>query len=125
MKPLSFKDSFKNALRGVICALSSERNLRIHFIAFGSVMFLGWICNLSAFEFIALIMAGSLVIITELINTAIEKTVDLCVQDYHPLAKAAKDIAAGAVLLAALNAVLIGWLLFAGHVQKIFFWLIK
>src|SRR5205814_4732405 len=76
------------------------------------VLFAGFLTRMSSVELALLAFAISLVILAELFNTAVETVVDLITTDYHPLAKVAKDVAAGAVLVAAVNAVLIGLLLF-------------
>src|SRR3712207_4838173 len=68
--------------------------------------------DFSKIEFVILLGAITLVVIAEMMNTAVEKTVDMVTQEYHPLAKIAKDVAAGGVLVSALYAVVVGYILF-------------
>lgn len=105
-------DSFRFALNGVLLSFRSQRHLRIHFTLAVLVLIAGFIWRLPRVELLILIGAISLVILTELFNTAVETVVDLVTTDYHPLAKVAKDVAAGAVLVASVNAALVGMLLF-------------
>lgn len=103
--------AFRCAAHGIVFALARERNLRIHFAAGAFVLYFSRFYAFSQTELALLILCIGLVITTELINTAIERTVDLCSPDIHPLAGMAKDIAAGAVLLCALVSVVVGVLL--------------
>lgn len=105
-------DSFRFALNGVLLSFKSQRHLRIHFTLAVLVLVAGFIWRLPRAELLILIGAISLVILAELFNTAVETVVDLVTTDYHPLAKVAKDVAAGAVLVASVNAALVGMLLF-------------
>jgi diacylglycerol kinase (ATP) len=105
-------DSFHHALQGVLQGVKSQRHMRFHFFVAVLALLAGTIMRLSRAELLVLLFAVSLVIITELLNTAIEAVVDLVTITYHPLAKVAKDVAAGAVLVAALNAIVVGLLLF-------------
>lgn len=114
MKTQSFWQSFKCAWRGIREALQSERNLRFHFSMAGLVLALAFILKLDAMRLAMLFFTISLVLVLELINTALERVVDLSCQEYHPLARQAKDMAAGAVLLAAITAVIMGIIIFGG-----------
>lgn len=105
-------DSFGHALNGVLLSFKTQRHLRIHFAVAIMVLVAGFIWNLSRPELMLLAFAITLVIMAELFNTAVETVVDLVTTDYHPLAKVAKDVAAGAVLVAAANAALCGVMLF-------------
>lgn len=104
--------SFNYAIDGIIHTLKSQRNMRLHYISATAVLFLALFLNLSRIEMIAVIFAITLVIAAEMFNTAVEKTVDLVTTEYHPLAKIAKDVAAGAVLITGLNAAMVGYLVF-------------
>lgn len=104
--------SFNYAISGVIQALKSEPNMKVHFIIAFIVLFLSLLFNFSRVELIIILLTIGMVITAEMINTAIEKTVDLVTDDYHPLAKIAKDVAAGAVLVSSIIAVVVGYLLF-------------
>lgn len=108
----SIIDSFNYAVSGIILSIKTERNMLIHYIVAIIVLFSSLFFEFTRIEFLILLFATTLVIVLELINTAIEKTIDMVTTEYHPLAKLAKDISAGAVLIAALNAMLVGYLLF-------------
>ncbi len=103
---------FKIAAEGILYSIRTQRNMRIHFAAAALVLFLAALLHLSKSEFICLLFAIFLVLVAEMINSAIELAVDLHSREYHPLAKAAKDVSAGAVLLAAVCSVVIGILVF-------------
>ncbi len=105
-------DSFNYALDGVIFALRTQRNMRIHLLISILLILLGVNFALSRTEIMALTFCVTLVFVTEMINTAIESAIDLFTREYHELAKIAKNVAAGAVLISAVNATLIGYLVF-------------
>lgn len=104
--------SFRYAVDGIIYSVKTQRNMRIHYFVALLVLLLGFIVRLSNLELALLFLAVSLVITLELINTAIEATIDLITEKYHPLAKIAKNVAAGAVLVSSINAIAIGYVLF-------------
>lgn len=112
MKVRNLLDSFKYAVLGISYTLKTQRNMRIHFVAAILVLYLGHFLNFSEIELLILFFTISLVIVTEMINTAIEKTVDMFTKDYNPLAEIAKNVAAGSVLIAAINAIIVAYLLF-------------
>lgn len=97
--------SFRYAYEGIVYGLHTQRNLRFHFTAMIAVLALCIALRLSGVELLLIMLAVTLVIATELINTAIEKAVDLTMPDIHPLAKIAKDTAAAAVLVTAAFAI--------------------
>lgn len=105
-------DSFGFALSGLKYCIKTQRNMRIHSVAAIAVIIISLFSKLNRTDIIMLAFAISLVLICEMINTAIEKAIDLYTDQYHPLAKISKDVAAGAVFLAALNALVIGYLVF-------------
>src|SRR3954449_7479456 len=109
----SLLQSFNFALEGVIHVLRTQRNLRIHFIAAVAVLVAAFAVGVSRIELIALLLAISFVLIAEMVNSAIEQAIDVATTSFDPLAKLAKDIAAGAVLIATVTAVAIGYLVFA------------
>ncbi|MDI6821459.1 MAG: diacylglycerol kinase [Actinomycetota bacterium] len=111
-KNRSLLKSFNYAIDGIIYVLKSQRNMRIHFFVAAIVLGASLVLNVSRLEFMALLFAISLVFITELINTAIEFAIDVVTTTFDPLAKIAKDVAAAAVLVASLNAVFLGYLIF-------------
>jgi len=106
------------AFEGVIHVLRSERNMRIHFALATIVLILAFSYGVTKLELMALLVAISFVLIAEMVNTAIEATIDLATTSFDPLAKVAKDIAAGAVLIASVNAVVIGYLVFADRISE-------
>ena len=112
LSPYSLTQSFGFALRGIYYALTRERNLRIHFTAGAFALFFSRYYDLSGVELGLLILCIGFVLVCEMVNTAIEKTVDLETSGFHKLAKIAKDVAAGAVLVSAITSVVVGFLLF-------------
>lgn len=119
MKPRrTWSETFRDAWNGIAASLKSERNLKVHFTAAAIVVIAGIYFRLPFRDMALLLAVIALVIAAELINTAIEAAVDLVTPEWHSLAKAAKDAAAGAVLIAAAFAVLIGILLFYGPVTS-------
>ena len=108
-------DVFEHAIEGIRTAFREERNMKCHIAALIAVTLLGFFTGLSAMEWALLVFCFGLVIGAEMINTAIERTVDLAMPHRHPLAKGAKDIAAGAVLVAAMVSVVVGTLIFIPH----------
>lgn len=112
IKNRNLLESFNRAASGIIYCLRTQRNFRIHVFAAGAVLLLSLWFRLSKWEFLLVLAAIFLVLITEVINTAIEATIDLITDRYHPLAATAKNLAAGAVILAAVFAVLTGYIVF-------------
>lgn len=112
-RSLNLIDSFNYAIEGLIHVLRTHRNMRIHFaLAIGVLVAAVW-KGVNRFELIALLLAITFVLVAEMINSAIEQAIDLSTTSFDPLAKLAKDIAAGAVLIAAVNAVAVGYLVFS------------
>jgi diacylglycerol kinase (ATP) len=109
----SILESFNYAFEGIIHVLRTQRNMRIHFVVAGVVLVVAFAAGVSNYELIALLLAISFVLIAEMINTAIESTIDVATTSFDPHAKLAKDIAAGAVLIATVNAVAVGYIVFA------------
>lgn len=118
-KRRSLIESFNFAVTGIISAIKTERNMKIHYLIALIVILASLFFDFTRIEFLLLIFAISLVFVAEMLNTAIEKTVDLITDDFHPLAKLAKDIAAGAVLIAALNSLVVGYLLFFDRLNNL------
>lgn len=116
MKSSSLWKSFQYAFRGVMSSLSSERNMRIHFVAIIVVLACGAYFRIQKQEWILLFLTMGGVVALEMMNTAVEKTVDLVTSDYRELAKQAKDIAAGAVLFFTCIAVVIGCMIFFPYI---------
>jgi diacylglycerol kinase (ATP) len=109
-------DSFNFAFEGIIHVLRTQRNLRIHFAIAFVVLVAALIVNVTKLELIALMISVAFVLIAEMLNSALEAAIDIATTSFDPMAKLAKDIAAGAVLIAAVNAVAVGYLVFAGKV---------
>ncbi len=107
-------ESFNYAIEGVIHVLRTQRNMRIHFAVAVAVIVGAVAVGVSKIELIALLLAITFVLVAEMINTAIEGAIDAATTSFDPMAKLAKDIAAGAVLIASVNAVAVGYLVFAG-----------
>jgi len=112
MKNDNFFEAWENATNGIIYSATTQRNIRIQLVLAVIVMVLSLFYGLNTAEFLCLLFAVFLVIFAELINTAIETVVDLFVDVYHPKAKISKDVAAGAVVLAACNALVVGYFIF-------------
>lgn len=112
MKSRSLLDSFNYAFEGIIYSLKTQRNMRLHFMATVAVLLASLILKIEKTDFLILILTIAFVIVAEMINTAIEAAIDLVTQEYHPMAAIAKNVAAGAVLLASGVAVVVGYLTF-------------
>ncbi|MCK8815930.1 diacylglycerol kinase [Natroniella sulfidigena] len=105
-------NSFNYAITGIIKVLKSELNMKIHFIFAILALSSGVLFNLSKVEVLILFLTITLVIFAEMINTAIEELSDLVCQEFNQQIKLIKDIAAGAVLITALNALIVGYVIF-------------
>ena len=105
--------SFEHAYRGVISAVRTQRNMRFHVFAAVAVLVGSLLVGVTALELAVLVLTIFLVFVTEMLNTAMEFAVDLVTEEYHPLAKLAKDVSAGAVLVSSVGAVLVGYLILA------------
>ena len=112
MKNDNFFEAWGNATNGIIYSATTQRNIRIQLVLAVIVLVLSLFYGLNTAEFLCLLFAVFMVIFAELINTAIETVVDLFVDVYHPKAKISKDVAAGAVVLAACNALVVGYFIF-------------
>ncbi|MFH1238835.1 MAG: diacylglycerol kinase, partial [bacterium] len=110
MKPRHIWESFNCAIEGIIYVLKTQRSMRIHLMAAVGILVLSLFLQLDKVEVIILAFTICLVLVAEMINTAIELVVNLITDTYHPLARIAKDIAAGAVFFASCTAVVVGYL---------------
>lgn len=125
MAPFSWKKrarSFRYAWRGVARFVRTEHNAWLHLAAAAAAVGLGWAVGLSRLEWVAVAGCIGAVLAAEAINTAIERVVDLASPDFHPLAGEAKDIAAGAVLLCAATAAVVGCLIFVPKLLSAWPW---
>ena len=111
MKPKSWYESANVAIEGILYAAKTQKHLRWHFVSAALVILLGLYFGLGKPDFIALSLAVVIVLVAEILNTAVEAAVDLVSKDYNPLAKVAKDTAAGAVFVASFGAIIIGFLI--------------
>ena len=112
--------SFGYAFEGIWTGISKERNMKIHCLAVILVTAVGTFVGLTPMEWCICLLLFGMVISLELVNTAVEAVVDMVTEEYHPLArkplaKIAKDTAAGAVLFTAIMAVIIGCIIFIPH----------
>ena len=114
----SLLESFNFAFEGIIHVVRYERNLRIHFLIAVAVIIAAVGFDVTRMELISLLLAIAFVLIAEMLNSALEAVVDLVTPSVEPLAKIAKDVAAGAVLIATVTAVAIGYLVFSGAVGE-------
>jgi diacylglycerol kinase (ATP) len=116
-RPPSIFDSFNFAFEGIIHVFRTQRNMRVHFVVAVGVLVAALALGVSKLELIALLLSITFVFIAEMINSALEQAIDVATTSFDPLAKLAKDIAAGAVLIATVNAVAVGYLVFSGEIS--------
>ncbi len=112
-------NSFNNAIEGLIHAFRTQRNMKIHFAIAFLVMLASLFTDVSSRELILLFFAISFVIAMELINTSIEIVIDLVSQEYRLQARIAKNIAAAAVLMASINAIVLGYFIFLDEIRSL------
>ena len=103
--------SANHAIEGIIYAVRTQRHMRWHLFVALVALILGLSLNISRVEFVLLCTAVMLVLVTEMLNTAIEKTIDMICREFHPHAKNAKDIAAGVVLIASIGSLMLAYLI--------------
>lgn len=120
MKPhrYSLYKAFRYAIRGILTAVQTERNMKIHIAAALIVFIAAALLQLDQIRWLFLLLVVAMVFVAELMNTAVEAVVDLITPEEHLLARVAKDTAAGAALVAAVFAVVIGVIVFYEPVQK-------
>lgn len=121
MKMKKMIDSFNYAIEGIIHTVRTQRNMKIHFIIALFILFACFFYKVSKIELLILLITVTMVIAAEMINTAIEFTIDATTNFYHPLAKIAKNVAAGAVLITTFNALIVGYIIFWDKLQMISF----
>jgi diacylglycerol kinase len=115
-----FIAGFGHAFRGLRYTLHTQRNARVHIAIAILAILLGIVLHISTVEFAIVFVAITGVFVAEMFNTVFEICVNLASPDYNPLAKIAKDVAAGAVLLNAILSIVIGLLVFVPHLWGIF-----
>ena len=109
----SLLDSFNYAFEGIIHVLRTQRNLRIHFAIAIAVIIAGAALGVGRLELMALLLSIAFVLVAEMVNSAIEGAIDVSTTSFDPNAKLAKDVAAGAVLIASVTALAVGYLVFS------------
>lgn len=120
MKPNRFIDSVNCAIEGIIHTAGTQKHMRRHFLAALVLFPVLLLLKVTETEFILISLAVSFVLFAELMNTAVEVVVDMVSPEYHPLAKIAKDAAAGAVLVAAIGSVVMGYLILSRYIFPIY-----
>jgi diacylglycerol kinase (ATP) len=115
VKPTRFIDSVNCAIEGILYTARTQKHMRRHFAASLLVLSVALLLRVSPVEFMLIALAVSFVLFAELLNTAIEVVVDMISPEFHPMAKIAKDVAAGAVLVAAFGTAILGYLVLAKY----------
>lgn len=113
--------SFRYALEGLGYAVKSQRNLKIHLFFASLAICLAWLLGIRKLEWLLILLVIGLVIVLELVNTAMEAAIDLVTKDHHPLAKIAKDVAAASVLVAVILAVVVGLVVFLPEILALLY----
>lgn len=119
LKNNNFIEAWTNAFNGIIYAVTTQSNIKKQLAIAVIVMLISLLFNLSRAEFLCLMFTVVLIIVAEMINTAIETVVDLYTDLYHPKAKIAKDVGAGAVVITAVNALIVAYFLFFDKISDI------
>ncbi len=119
LKTRSILWSFNYAIEGMVYALRTQRNMRIHVAAAVITLVGALVLGVDRISLAAIVFAISLVFVAELVNTAIEAAVDVATDHYDPLAKVAKDVSAGAVLVAAMNALVVAYLVLFNPLRRV------
>lgn len=117
----NFWESFKYSINGVKYVFTTQRNIIIQLIFGILAVILGFVFKISLFEWLILSITIFLVLFAEFMNTAIETTIDLITEEYNEKAKIIKDVAAGAVLITAVNSIIVGLIIFLGRIIKLIF----
>ncbi|NLS44490.1 MAG: diacylglycerol kinase family protein [Firmicutes bacterium] len=125
MKTRSLSESFRCAVHGVVFVFRTERNMMLHFFAAVLVLVVAALIEVTLLEFLCLILTISLVLICEMINTALEILCDVICAGLEPRIKRIKDIAAGAVLISAVSAVLVGGAVFGPRIILQIKWIFR
>jgi len=120
LKPTRFIDSVNCAIEGIIYTVRTQKHMRRHFAAALVLLLLVLLLRVTPLEFTVLTISVCFVLFAELMNTSLEVVVDMVTPDFHPLAKIAKDVAAGGVLVAAIGAVVMGSLILSRYIFPIY-----
>ena len=116
----SISYSFRHAGRGILQVFRGERSFRLQILIFASTIIAGFIFRITMVEWVFILVAGGMVLVCEMINTAIEYVTDLVTEEYRILAKHIKNISAGAVLVSSIIAVIIGLIIFIPYFLEYF-----
>ena len=116
-RPKNHLDSFRYAVEGIVHVFRTQKHMRFHFFTVVLVLLIGLVLRLGTVQMALLFICVAGVLAAEMFNTAVESVVDMVTQAYHPLAKLAKDIAAGAVLITSINAAIVGAILVFGKLR--------
>ena len=117
-RPIS--NSFRHAGRGILQVFISERSFRLQILILTITIIAGFIFRITGIEWVLILIAGGIVLVCEMINTAIEYVTDLVTEEYRILAKHIKNISAGAVLVSSITAVVIGLIIFIPYFIECF-----
>ena len=120
MQPTRFIDSVNYAIQGIIHTVRTQKHMRWHFLSALILLVTVLFLRVSPLEFTLLTVSICFVLFAEMLNTAIEAVVDLVSPEYHPLAKVAKDVAAGAVLIASIGAAVMGYLILSRYIFPLY-----
>lgn len=115
----SLINSFRYAFEGIFTCIRHERNMKIHCAAAVCVIAAGTVLRIPVRDWITCFMLFGLIMSLEMVNTAVEAVVDMVTEEYKPLAKKAKDVAAGAVLISAIMAAVIGCMIFLPRIAAV------
>ena len=115
----AFVRSFGYAIAGIVQLIRRQRNARVHLFITIVVCLASWAWGLSRIEWLVLILTIAMVLAMEAVNTAVESVVDLVSPEFHPLAKQAKDVAAGGVLLVAIGAAAVALLIYGARLLEL------
>lgn len=117
MERRTLVDSFNSAIEGFIYVVKTQKNMRLHFLIAALALVVAIYLHLPRVEILILCGAVGLVLLAEMFNTAVEHTIDLFTEGFHPMARIIKDITAGAVLISAVNAIVVGYLVFSTNLS--------
>lgn len=125
MKIRKLLDSFNYAIEGLVYTVRTQRNMKIHMAATMLILLACFFFNISKIEILIVTITITMVVVAEMINTAIECALDATTNYYHPLVKIAKNVSAGAVLITALNAIVVGYIVFWDKFSPLTFTVVK
>jgi len=116
-KPRNWFETLNCAIEGIIYSVKTQRHMKYHFTLAVIALIMGVVLNVPTTIFIIFILSFVLLLFAEIVNTALEVGIDIYVKNYHPLAKAVKDLSAGAVLISSFGVFITGYVIFAKHLS--------